>query len=465
MTITLDAISLVSLICGINMLYVTALSWIEGQSLLSSRLFSLLGLVGAWWALALSLAFSQWGMAWPPLLQLSQITSGFFGPLMLLYTLSVFGRLPRFDGRAWAIMATGLPGLVSIVLVLVLRPPHYDDISRAFIMGSGAFDVGAIAAEAPWYAPLQRLHALQLLANTLIAIGVALWAGVRRQVRRDRFEARLHAVMLAVLLVGIVLTNVLPGLGYPPWVARLAPVLPLPFMLTLWHFLRRRVDTAEALTRQREVLLTYLPSPSIDKLLGGDGEGRGRKVEAAVLFSDLRGFTSRSEIVEPEELVAWIDEFFSRSTRVILDELGMVDKLIGDAVLAVFGVPDWLDAPCERAVRAAQRMLGVIEDLNRERPLPGGPMKMGIGIHFGPLIAGTVGSSARRTYTVFGDTVNAASRVEGLTKDLGCTILITDAVRERLPPALADDFTFVEERVLRGRTRATALFGFGKMQS
>ena len=191
---------------------------------------------------------------------------------------------------------------------------------------------------------------------------------------------------------------------------------------------------------------------------------RARKVEAAVLFSDLRGFTSRSEIVEPEELVAWIDEFFSRSTRVILDELGMVDKLIGDAVLAVFGVPDWLDAPCERAVRAAQRMLGVIDDLNRERPLPGGPMKMGVGIHFGSLIAGTVGSSARRTYTVFGDTVNAASRVEGLTKDLGCAILITDPVRERLPAALVGEFPFVDERVLRGRTHATRLYGFGKIQ-
>lgn len=460
MSITLDPISLVSIVCAINLLYVAVLSWLEGASLLTARLFAAMALTGAWWAMCLGLAFSEWGLAWPALLQLSQLLSGFFGPLVLLYTASQTGVMKRWSWR-WALLLTpGGAGALSILLVLTLQPPLYDEVARQFIQGDSSFDIGRVGDAHPWYRPLQTIHAVQLFANTFAAIVLALLMAQRQRVRRDRFESRLNAVIYATMLIGIVLTNVLPGAGYSAWTARLAPLLPLPFLLTLWHFLRRRIDTAEALTKQREVLLTYLPSPSIDKLLGESGAGQGKKVEAAVLFSDLRGFTEISERVSPESLVTWIDDFFSRTTRVILDELGMVDKLIGDAVLAVFGVPDWLDDPCIRAVNAAERMRAVLDDLNRERPLgPGIVMRMGIGIHFGPLVAGTVGSSARRTYTVFGDTVNAASRIEGLTKSMGQEILISQPVYERLNADRQSEFSDLGEHVLRGRSSGLRLYG------
>ncbi|RMF12741.1 MAG: adenylate/guanylate cyclase domain-containing protein, partial [Candidatus Dadabacteria bacterium] len=212
--------------------------------------------------------------------------------------------------------------------------------------------------------------------------------------------------------------------------------------------------------RQRRVLLSYLPSPAIDRMLDEDEAGRGRKAEAAVLFSDLRGFTSLSERVDPIELVEWMDAFFSRATATVLDELGMVDKLIGDAVLAVFGIPEALENPAERAVRCAFRLDETLQQLVRERPIGGvAAIRMGIGVHYGPLVAGSIGSDARRTFTVFGDTVNTASRLEGMTKTLGRDLIISEPVYEQLSETLRERFEPLGRHDIRGRTDGLFLYG------
>ncbi|OGQ23913.1 MAG: hypothetical protein A2138_10895 [Deltaproteobacteria bacterium RBG_16_71_12] len=157
----------------------------------------------------------------------------------------------------------------------------------------------------------------------------------------------------------------------------------------------------------------------------------GVRQEAAVLFADLRGFTSASEGKEPEQVVAELNEYLEAAVAAIRDAGGVVDKYIGDAVMAVFGVPTAKpdDAAC--ALRAAVGMERALADLNRRRSARGlPPLRQGIGVHRGVLVAGNIGTPERAQFTVIGDTVNVASRLEAQTKELGVPVLISAAAAQ-----------------------------------
>lgn len=187
----------------------------------------------------------------------------------------------------------------------------------------------------------------------------------------------------------------------------------------------------------------------------------GVRQEASVLFADLRGFTSASEGREPEAVVAELNEYFDAVVTAIRTSGGVVDKYIGDAVMAVFGVPTTRvdDAAC--AVRAALAMEVALETVNRRRAardLP--PLRHGVGVHRGVLVAGNIGTPERAQYTVIGDTVNVASRLEGQTKELGVSVLISSAAAraaagaEGVPPLQS-----LGEVRLKGRAEAIEVFG------
>ena len=139
---------------------------------------------------------------------------------------------------------------------------------------------------------------------------------------------------------------------------------------------------------------------------------KGHRNEATIVFVDIRGFTSYSEIKEPEQVVEVLNEYFEVATQAIRDHGGYVDKFIGDAVLGVFGVPVFHDNHTERAVRSAMEMLKLFQ---MERPLKSDLLKaVGIGINAGVVVSGNIGSQDKMEYTVIGDTVNVASRLNGL---------------------------------------------------
>jgi adenylate cyclase len=181
--------------------------------------------------------------------------------------------------------------------------------------------------------------------------------------------------------------------------------------------------------RVREVL-GKIVSPDVAKALldeSGLNLGGSRRT-VTFLFSDIRDFTSWSEGVEPETLVADLNAYFTEMVRIVHDEGGVVDKFIGDGLMAVFGL-DGCDDASRRAVRAALAMMDALEALN---PSLTRPIGIGIGVHRGEVVAGNIGSPDRLEFTFIGDAVNTAARIESLTRTLGASILISNATLEGL---------------------------------
>jgi adenylate cyclase len=176
-----------------------------------------------------------------------------------------------------------------------------------------------------------------------------------------------------------------------------------------------------------------------------------------MLFSDIRNFTSMSEGMEPERIIAFLNDYFSEMVDAVFEHHGVLDKFIGDGMLAVFGSLDQVEGHERRAVLTALRMRARLAKLNGERATVGQPpIAIGIGIHTDEVIVGNIGSRRRLEYTVIGDGVNTCSRVEGLNKEFGTTILITDATRK----AVSEEFDLrpMPEAPLKGKTKVPRLF-------
>ena len=163
----------------------------------------------------------------------------------------------------------------------------------------------------------------------------------------------------------------------------------------------------------------------------GQAGFRGQRVDAAVMFADLRGFTSAAEGLSPVELVDSLNHILSRMAACVETAGGQVDKFVGDAVMALFGAGASADRAAGDAVRAALLMQAELERLNRHAGRLGA-LQMGVGIHWGPVVLGLIGSPQHRSYTALGATVNLASRLEGMTKQLGASVLISGDLAQHL---------------------------------
>jgi adenylate cyclase len=179
--------------------------------------------------------------------------------------------------------------------------------------------------------------------------------------------------------------------------------------------------------RLKETFGRYVTRQVADHLMKGHQDLGGELVPVTVLFSDIRSFTSISERMDPRALLDFLNEYFAGMVESVLSHQGVVDKFIGDAIMAVFGAPVPEPEDPLRAVKAALEMRARLERINegfRARGLP--EIKTGIGLHSGQVVAGNMGHSERMEYTVIGDPVNLASRLEGMTKELGCDVLLSE---------------------------------------
>ncbi|HEX4337584.1 MAG TPA: adenylate/guanylate cyclase domain-containing protein [Polyangiaceae bacterium] len=177
----------------------------------------------------------------------------------------------------------------------------------------------------------------------------------------------------------------------------------------------------------RDTFGRYVTRQVADHLMKGNQTLGGELVPVTVLFSDIRSFTSISETMEPRALLDFLNEYFTGMVESVMHHHGVVDKFIGDAIMAVFGapVPDPQDPL--RAVKAALEMrerLKKINEVFKERGLP--EIRSGIGLHSGQVVAGNMGHAERMEYTVIGDAVNLASRLESMTKELKCDVILSE---------------------------------------
>lgn len=175
---------------------------------------------------------------------------------------------------------------------------------------------------------------------------------------------------------------------------------------------------------------TYV-SPEVVKRVLEEREGTvaGQQREVTVLFSDLRSFTTITEKLTPHEAVSMLNDYLERMSHAVVDEGGRIDKFIGDALMADWGALESTDDAAGRGLRAALQMHRALKALNKERAARNEPaLKMGIGVHKGSVIAGSIGSQRKLEFTVIGDAVNVASRLEGLSKLYGASIVASRAV-------------------------------------
>ncbi len=159
----------------------------------------------------------------------------------------------------------------------------------------------------------------------------------------------------------------------------------------------------------------------------------GENKEVTIFFSDIRGFTKFSENHSPEEVVRMLNEYFEIMVRIINQHNGVVDKFIGDAIMAVWGAPRASHEDTHHAVRASLEMRKAVQKLNEARiSRDQEPLLIGMGLHTGRAISGTIGSNERMEYTVIGDTVNMTSRIEASTKAFGADLLISDEIAKKV---------------------------------
>jgi adenylate cyclase len=197
--------------------------------------------------------------------------------------------------------------------------------------------------------------------------------------------------------------------------------------------LRRQFEASIAAATARDHVTNlfgqHVSPQVVDRLLAAGSTASSDARQVAVMFVDIRGFTAAARTRSPQEVVDRLDAAFAVLVEIVDRNGGIVNKFLGDGFLALFGAPfDDPDA-ARRAVTAAREMLAAIEQHNVRSDWP---LRIGIGLHFGNVVAGNVGSPRRKEYTVIGDTVNLASRIEGLNKQFGSQLLISDAVRQAI---------------------------------
>lgn len=171
-----------------------------------------------------------------------------------------------------------------------------------------------------------------------------------------------------------------------------------------------------------------------DYLLSGNIKLGGEICIATILFSDIRGFTALSEKLNPSQIVAMLNTYFETMSHCIVSEGGLINKYIGVAIMAIYNVPITREDHAIKAYQTASKMLDSLSYMNEDFSRKGLPnLKIGIGLHTGEVLAGNIGSSSRLEFTVIGDTVNVASRIESLCKETGKSLLLSNATATLLP--------------------------------
>ncbi len=217
----------------------------------------------------------------------------------------------------------------------------------------------------------------------------------------------------------------------------------------------RAIESVEERSRILGVFGQHVSPEVAQRLVARESDAGSELREVCVMFLDIRGFTAFAENRSAEEVVAYLNTIFDETVEAVVSHRGIVNKFLGDGFMAVFGVAEDAPAACEDAMSAGIDALRRVEHLVADGRIP--PTRIGLGLHAGPAVVGNIGSARRKEYTVIGDVVNLASRVEALNRDLGSQMLVTEEVwrgsgKTEAPPRPREPLK------VRGRERPVRIF-------
>lgn len=324
--------------------------------------------------------------------------------------------------------------------------------------------------------PVQNIYAgVEVHANMI--------AGILDQNIKERPAYTMGAEFVLLLLIGLLLALALPLLN-PLMATALtlgAFVFVLMFNLFVWQYANLVLPLASMLvmissmyvlnmsygffieSRGKKQLAglfgQYVPPELVDEMVDKGVEDfslEGESRELTVLFSDVRGFTTISEGLDPKQLSQLMNEFLTPMTHVIHHNRGTIDKYMGDAIMAFWGAPLADNLHARHALDAAMGMLKSLEILQQEFKAKGWPeIKIGVGLNTGMMTVGNMGSEFRMAYTVMGDAVNLGSRLESLTKNYGVYIIVSEFTKEKVPEYLYRELDIVR---VKGKDKPVAIF-------
>ncbi|MBI3373967.1 MAG: adenylate/guanylate cyclase domain-containing protein [Betaproteobacteria bacterium] len=359
------------------------------------------------------------------------------------------------EPRTLAIGYTGPPGTIPVVSMITLLKP---DAMRDPAVRSLKDKVVVIAANNAGtsdrhFTPYARGASAELMNGGEIHANIVetILQGRYPRALPQALEIAYLAALLALAAWGFMRLSVPKGVGLAlgvcaavalpsylllqyDWIVPVAEPQAGILMAFLMSLGLRLTGEERERARIREMFGKYVSDEVVDKLL--EEERRpdlgGEALNVTVLFSDIRGFTTISERLSAREVVEMLNAYFTRVCEPILAQGGTVDKFIGDAVMAVFGSPVRHPDHARRAIRAALGMAREAEGFKqwmRERFPDRGLSEFGVGVglHSGEAVIGDIGTPKRKDFTAIGDTVNAASRLEGVTKEMGCVIVASEA--------------------------------------
>ena len=275
------------------------------------------------------------------------------------------------------------------------------------------------------------------------------------------FYAALIASMGRILLLLLILSFSEVDKKLPDHAWGIAEIILSGFIMgTIALLLRKMIESAIAVasekTKLQDIFGRFVSKDVADQIVSKDLKMGGDNINASVLFLDIRNFTHRSSTMTPEDAVAFLNQLFNFTVAEVEKAGGIVNKFLGDGFMAVFGAPLSLPNSCNAAVICAIGIFEKLQLFNVSRL--GENVSLGIGINYGPMVAGVMGTNTRKEYTVIGDIVNTASRIESLNKEFGTSLLISQSVYDNLDANLKEQFESMPPAMVKGKAQPISIY-------